>query len=389
MKIGIIGGGTVGRATARAFVEHVDEVRVWDTLKERCTHYSEGRGQVLEADLVFVCLPTPQKQDSLECDISVVEEFFKSIIPTDRLTANFVLRSTVPIGTTKRLSKLYSIPNLVHSPEFLTARCAVTDAHTPSRNIIGSPAVAVNNPGDSCRYKLWDLYTTRFPGVPCYLMPSDESEAVKLFVNGFFATKIAYFNEVRTLADKLGLDWGRVMEGVLSDGRIAHSHMQVPGPDGKRGFGGACLVKDLNSLVYQFISNDLEAFVTVGSGLRNEKDREGADDGVAVHADVASLPSQEGPRRGARDGRGVSKGPRKLDHLIKSIKTVIPPEEVGAHQGLDHLLTSVAFALPEQMNGLWGRLMDVLWENLGEGAGAPWKKRVGRIVRDEEAMPNV
>lgn len=93
------------------------------------------------------------------------------------------------------------------------------------------------------------LYKSRFPGVPLYMMTSDESEAVKLFTNGFFAVKIAFFNEVRALADKLGLDWERVLGGVLSDGRISHNHTQVPGPDGQRGFGGACLPKDLANLI--------------------------------------------------------------------------------------------------------------------------------------------
>lgn len=272
MKIGIIGGGVVGRATARAFVEHVDEVRVWDIAKERCTYYPDGRGQVLEADLMFVCLPTPQKKDSLECDISIVEEFFQSVIPTDRLTTNFVLRSTVPIGTTKLLSQQYGIPNLVHSPEFLTARCAVTDAHIPSRNIIGCPGTGWETNG--AYRELKHLYQRRFPGVPMYSMKSDESEAVKLFTNGFFAAKIAYFNEIRTLADELGLDWGRVMEGVLSDGRIAHSHTQVPGPDGRFGFGGSCLPKDLASLKYQLLNNECGLGVVDAAHERNKRDRE-------------------------------------------------------------------------------------------------------------------
>ncbi len=254
MRIGIIGGGTVGRATARAFIEHVDEVRVYDVVPERATHsYAEV---ACGSDITFVCLPTPQKKGSLDCDISIVEGFFKNAQEVGHGDFNFVLRSTVPIGTTKRLAQEYGLSNLVHSPEFLTARCAVTDAHLPSRNIIGIPVEDVaNDLTNVCGHILENLYLSRFPGVPCLCMKADESEAVKLFTNGFFATKIGYFNEVYQLAQKLDLDWDRVMEGVLSDGRIAHSHTKVPGPDGKLGFGGSCLPKDLASLKYQLLNN--------------------------------------------------------------------------------------------------------------------------------------
>ncbi len=269
MKIGIVGGGVVGRATARAFIEHVEEVKVYDLMKERRTH---GILDVLTCDLVFVCLPTPQKKDSLECDLSHIENFFAARFNSSHV--NFVLRSTVPIGTTKRLSEQYNIPNLVHSPEFLTARCAVTDAHLPSRNIVGVPnAKQVPWTEDGAGRRLHDLYSRRFPGIPVFNMTSDESEAVKLFLNGFFATKIAYFNEVNALARKLDLDWDRVIEGVLSDGRVAHSHTKVPGPDGKYGFGGECLIKDLNSLTYQLTSNRCNESITEAAAFRNLSDR--------------------------------------------------------------------------------------------------------------------
>lgn len=266
MKIGIVGGGVVGRATARAFIEHVDEVRVYDKVKERATHTLAET--LFPSDLVFVCLPTPQKVGSLECDVSAVWDFFAELEGTLFTSRNFVLRSTIPIGTTKKIAEHFKFSNLVHSPEFLTARCAVTDAHLPSRNIIGSVG------STPCRMLLEKVYQDRFPGVLVYSMTSDESEAVKLFLNGFFATKVAYWNEVNALTTKLGLDWDRVMEGVLSDGRVSHSHTKVPGPDGKFGFGGECLVKDLNSLTYQLVNNGCDDLVTSSVAIRNKRDRE-------------------------------------------------------------------------------------------------------------------
>ncbi len=280
MKVGIIGGGVVGRATARCFMEHA-EVRVHDVCSEKATHsYTE----TLRSDLVFVCLPTPQHVGTFECDTSAIDSFFENVAEDpfreQWQKTGFILRSTVPIGTTRRIRDTYNIDNIVHSPEFLTARCAITDAQIPARNIIGvpnKPRDGLATGGNRAGEMLNILYHQRFSGVPVYLMSSDESEAVKLFLNGFFAVKVAYWNEVRTLADQLQLDWQRVMEGVLSDGRIAHSHTQVPGPDGKFGFGGTCLPKDLASLVHHLMTtlpNFGGPLVTTAALARNTVDRE-------------------------------------------------------------------------------------------------------------------
>ena len=252
MLIGVVGGGTVGRATARCFMEHA-EVKVFDTNIHRRTH---TLAETLKSDLVFVCLPSPQKPNSLECDTSFIDDFFASHKGSQ---TNFVLRSTVPIGTTRWLRETYNLPNIVHSPEFLTARCAVTDAQVPARNVIGfisNPPktehirddlgdLVINYPTSICYRIVRRLYEERFPGIPVHVMSPEESEAVKLVQNSFFAVKVAFFNEARSLADKLNLDWDRILAAVLADGRIAHAHTRVPGPDGKYGFGGTCLPKDL------------------------------------------------------------------------------------------------------------------------------------------------
>lgn len=251
VRIGVIGNGVVGNATARVWMEHA-EVRVYDVVAEKATH---GLDEVLQSDLVFVCLPTPQSSDGYRLDTTVLQNFLGLIrTGSDALPhrGNLVVRSTVPVGFTAEMSRRYNLPNLIHSPEFLTARCAVTDAHLPSRNIIGVPSP------DGTRSRKWPseaaaLYThlllRRFPGVPVLGMHSTTSELVKLVVNGFFAVKVAFFNEVNSYCTAQGVAWADLIAGVLSDGRIAHAHTQVPGPDGKYGFGGDCLPKDLAELV--------------------------------------------------------------------------------------------------------------------------------------------
>lgn len=273
MKIGVIGNGVVGRATARAWLEHADEVMVYDAVKERRTH---ALGELLnEAGIVFVCLPTPSTGDRGQLSTEAIDGLFSYVAesPSAR-NVNFVLRSTVPIGTTRRLAEEYGLPNLVHSPEFLTARCAAVDAMLPARNAIGVPNGKQSPwPEDGIGRTIYDLYAKRFPGVETHCLTSDESEFVKLATNSFFAVKLGYFNEARTLADKLDLDWELVLGAILADGRIAHAHTRVPGPDGAFGYGGTCLPKDLASLIATIDANGLHSAVTSAAYDRNVEDR--------------------------------------------------------------------------------------------------------------------
>jgi UDPglucose 6-dehydrogenase len=246
--IGVIGGGVTGKAVARGFMEHA-EVRVHDPQPERGTHTAEAAAS---ADVVFVCLPTPAREDG-SCDTTCIDLFLQLAYSEAwwRRDSVYVLKSTVPVGFTQVMSAKYLHGRpLLHSPEFLTARCALTDFQLPARNIIGYPltnreGVAVFNPAINA---LHALYERRFPGVPIMKMNAKASELVKLACNSFFAAKVSMFNLFADLAAAHDLKWGDVLAGIMSDGRIAHAHTQVPGPDGRAGYGGACLPKDLENL---------------------------------------------------------------------------------------------------------------------------------------------
>lgn len=264
MRVGVVGGGTVGRALARSYLEWA-EVRVFDVRPERATHALDD---ALAADLVFLCLPTPEAPGGGGLDTSAVEDFCQ-MLGGAAPAGHYVLRSTVPVGTTRRLAGEHGLAGLVHSPEFLTARCAAADAQLPARNVVGGSG--------PCADALEALYRRRFPGVPVLRMSRDESEAVKLVTNGFFAVKVAFWNEARGLCDALGLGWEAVLAGALADGRISHSHTRVPGPDGRRGFGGACLPKDLGELAAALARAGLPPHVCAAALARNRADRgEGA-----------------------------------------------------------------------------------------------------------------
>lgn len=256
LHVGVLGGGTVGRATVRAWIEHVKEVRVYDTDERRRSH---TLGQtVMESDLVFVCVPETE-----------IADLFNEIGPVK--APIFAVKSTVPVGGTQALADFGL--TVFHVPEFLTARCATIDALCPAQTVIGYPNQCATDPGMSALSALSRVFASRFPGVPINMMRAEESELMKLAMNSFFAVKVAFFNEVFALADKLNLSWGRVMKGLLADGRISPSHTRVPGPDGYFGFGGKCLPKDLEALARCLRDHGCSPTMMEAAQARNRTDR--------------------------------------------------------------------------------------------------------------------
>lgn len=265
MIVGVVGGGVVGQAIAKSYFEFC-ETRVYDVQPERRTHTFD---EVLAADFVFVCLPTPQKQNDIGLNTDVLVKFFESLEGEQR-NRNFVIRSTVPVGFTRATFDM-QVPNVLHSPEFLTARCSFQDAMMPMVNMIGSPAFGRQSEVVNA---LMNLYSVRFPEARTIALTSDETELVKILRNTFFSAKIAMLNEFRTLCDKLGVSWDDVRNAFLQDNRINSSHTQVPGPDGKRGFGGTCLPKDLSEFRAQCRASGVPAPVATAAFVRNAMDRQ-------------------------------------------------------------------------------------------------------------------
>ena len=245
-KIGIIGRGFVGNAVANGFSEGTGfkaEIRIFDKNPLRSTHSLE---EVIEdSEVVFISVPTPSNKDgsiNLEILENCLEEINKVTKKIKNFNCIFLIRSTVIPGTTRSFQKKFPNLKLVFNPEFLTERSATFDFISQTRYVLG---------GEKINTKIIkELYQLRFGSTITIIETNYESaELIKYVCNTFFATKVSFLNEMKLLSDEVGADWGTVIEGFVRDGRVGHSHTQVPGPDGKKGFGGSCFPKDVQALI--------------------------------------------------------------------------------------------------------------------------------------------
>ena len=230
-KVGIIGNGFVGEAQAFAF-SPVADIKVYDIdpLKANAT-----LEEVYQCDFVFVAVPTPMFMDGKQ-DVSYIKDVFSKAKPGPI----YIIKSTILPGTTEKIQKRYPNLDIIFCPEFLTQRTAKLDMLTQARIIFGGDKMLTE--------KVEELFTERFMNRNIIHTDSTTAELIKYMNNSFFATKVSIMNEYKRLSDALGANWDDALYGFASDCRIGDSHLHVPGPDGKAGYGGVCFPKDVNAI---------------------------------------------------------------------------------------------------------------------------------------------
>lgn len=278
-KVGIVGLGFVGTAVETGFqdIPGVD-IRVHDKFKDT----ESLRIVVDHSDIIFLCLPTPMNEDR-SCDTSIIDRVARSIhtmcIPTCSSPdfynhKTLVIKSTVPPGTTNRLAEKYPEQTFVFNPEFLTERHFILDFLNQDRIFIGIPPRS-----DNRRVRqLTDLYgafikTQHVPG-SIYKVDSNVAEMLKYTTNCFLATKVSFFNEMYDICKAANIDFNKVIQMMRLDNRIGGSHMDVPGFENKRGWGGSCFPKDLNALVAFAEEHDVDALMLESAWVKNLSVRE-------------------------------------------------------------------------------------------------------------------
>ena len=265
--IGIVGNGFVGSAVRYGFSPNVGvdaEVKVYDKDPNKSTHVLRD---VVDSDVIFLSVPTPSNSDG-SMNVDIVDSVLGDISQYADLfeVGIILLRSTVTPGTTNNLQKKYPNLRIVFNPEFLTERSANFDFINQSRFILGGNSDDV--------IEVSELFRERFGSTLSIIETNYETaEMIKYMTNTFFATKISFLNDMKLLADKCGVIWKDAIEGFVRDGRVGHSHLDVPGHDGKYGFGGSCFPKDIQALINFGESNDVDMNVLKGAWETNLKVR--------------------------------------------------------------------------------------------------------------------
>lgn len=258
MRIGIVGGGFVGSATRLLRCDLV-EVITYDVDPARCNPVGTKKGELLACDLVCVCVPTPSF-DSGKCNTAIVE---KCIIDLKEMgVKNIILRSTVPPGTSRKLDTMFM-------PEFLTEANWAQDFYECSTWVFGVRTFAEGDLVKSLINKAHMCGSIKHNNV--MLVCTEEAEMIKYTRNNFLATKISFFNEIAEICKAIGADYETVRKGVVTDSRIGTSHTTVPGHDGHKGFGGTCLPKDTNALVYFAKEAGINSYIVRAAIERNSK----------------------------------------------------------------------------------------------------------------------
>ena len=275
-NIGIIGRGFVGSAVAHGFSEGVGYnaiIRIYD--KDPSKSLNSLEDVVNKSDFIFVSVPTPSNEDgtiNIEILNSCISEINEIHSKKKHSNPIVLIRSTILPGTSLKIQNIFPDMRIVFNPEFLTERSANFDFISQTRFVLGGDEKNVT--------EVSKLYRDRF-GSSIAIIETDfqSAELIKYVCNTYFATKVSFLNEMKRISDKVDANWDDVIEGFLRDGRIGSSHSQVPGPDGKFGFGGSCFPKDIQAMIS--FSKEIGVYTNVLNGawqtnleVRPEKDWE-------------------------------------------------------------------------------------------------------------------
>jgi UDPglucose 6-dehydrogenase len=262
MNISIIGLGFVGNAIKESFLRKNINVFTYDINKK-----SDTFEECLNSKYMFLCLPTLFENNCYNKD---------AIINTCDKISNYngiiIIKSTVEPSTTQFLGTCYKDLKFIHNPDFLTTRTSFEDFHNQTHIVLGLN----NNITFDDTSNLKSFWNNNYPNTEISICSSIESETMKMFCNSFYASKIMIFNEYYLLCQKLNIDYNTVKNLMLKNNWINPQHTNVPGPDGKLAFGGACFPKDTKALL-QFMKqhnsnhNILQSIVNESEIIRNLK----------------------------------------------------------------------------------------------------------------------
>ena len=236
MKIGIVGYGFVGKAVDEGFKRSVEKKIIDPKL------FGNDISELVEfnPEYTFVCVPTPMNDDG-SVNSSIVDDTISFLLTNTKTVV--ILKSTVtPDIIKKYCDGLYKY-NFVYNPEFLREQSYVSDFIHPEFHVFGGEKVTT----EEVENLYWNHSICSLDRV--FHVSSVEASYIKYGINSYLASKVLWFNQFYDLIEDENLDPSNVISIIGADSRINRSHTLVPGPDGRRGYGGSCFPKDTVALL--------------------------------------------------------------------------------------------------------------------------------------------
>lgn len=267
-KIAIIGYGFVGKAVDFGFSKNVIKTIIDPKLRTSTKDITQ------DFDFIFIALPTPMNPDGTQN----IEILFDVLMELDSINKNFIkiIKSTVLPSTLKEIEIKFQ--NIVYNPEFLKERSAEEDFVNSEGIVLGGKKEILS--------KVKELYKkcSVVKKINFYETDLISASFVKYSINSFLALKVAFFNQLYDLISPNNHeDWTNMIKIISHDSRIGNSHLQVPGLDGKRGFGGACFPKDTAALIrysqelgvdFSILESAIKYNNKIRTSYKNKDDRE-------------------------------------------------------------------------------------------------------------------